>query len=101
TPAMYAAAVLLGVAGMALGDLVARTFRLPLPQRRAVSLETGIQNSPLAFAIIATSFEVALQAEMLKLPLLYALFVLIEASIVTAFYRRTAGDLASAAGASA
>jgi len=87
TPAMYAASVLLGVGGMVLGDLAARVFRLPVRQRRAVSLETGIQNSPLAFAIIATSFDGALEAEMLRLPLLYALFVLIEASIVTLFYR--------------
>lgn len=87
-PSMYAAAILLGVLGMLLGDLAARIARLPLPQRRAVSLETGIQNSPLAFAIIATSFSGPLQAEMLKLPMLYALFVLIEASLVTLYYRR-------------
>jgi BASS family bile acid:Na+ symporter len=96
TPAMYAAAILLGVGGMLLGDLVARGFRLATPQRRAVSLETGIQNSPLAFAIIATSFDGALEAEMLKLPLLYALFVLAEASLITALYRRNpAAPLAS------
>ncbi len=94
TPAMYAASMLLGVLGMLLGDLVSRLFRLPLAQRRAVSLETGIQNSPLAFAIIATSFSGALQSEMLKLPLLYALFVLLEASLVTAYYR-TRGAAAS------
>jgi len=87
TPAMYAASVLLGVGGMLLGDLVARLFRLPTRQRRAVSLETGIQNSPLAFAVIATSFDGALEAEMLKLPLLYALFVLAEASLITLVYR--------------
>jgi BASS family bile acid:Na+ symporter len=84
---MYAASMLLGVLGMALGDVAARVCRLPVAQRRAVSLETGIQNSPLAFAIIATSFTGPLQAEMLKLPLLYALFVLIEAAIVTTYYR--------------
>lgn len=87
TGPMYAASILLGVLGMLLGDLAARAFRLPVAQRRAVSLETGIQNSPLAFAIIATSFSGPLQAEMLKLPLLYALFVLIEASLVTTYYR--------------
>lgn len=87
TPGMYAAAILLGVLGMVLGDLAARAAKLPRPQRQAVSFETGIQNSPLAFAIIATSFSGALQTEMLKLPMLYALFVLIEASLVTLYYR--------------
>ncbi|HEY6882305.1 MAG TPA: bile acid:sodium symporter [Polyangiales bacterium] len=83
----YAAAIALGLLGMILGDLAARVARLPLPQRRAVSFETGIQNSPLAFAVIATSFHGPLQAKMLELPMLYALFVLIEASLVTLFYR--------------
>jgi sodium/bile acid cotransporter 2 len=83
----YAAAILLGLLGMVLGDLAARLARLPQPQRRAVSFETGIQNSPLAFAVIATSFSGPLQAKMLELPMLYALFVLIEASLVTLFYR--------------
>jgi solute carrier family 10 (sodium/bile acid cotransporter), member 2 len=87
TPAMYAASILLGVLGMVLGDLAARVAGLAKPQRRAVSLETGIQNSPLAFAIIAVSFRGELQTEMLKLPMLYALFVLIEASLVTLWYR--------------
>jgi len=88
SPAMYAASMLLGVLGMLLGDLAARVAGLAKPQRRAVSLETGIQNSPLAFAIIATSFSGALQSEMLKLPMLYALFVLLEASLVTLYYRQ-------------
>jgi len=88
TPAMYAASILLGVLGMVLGDLAARVAQLARPQRQAVSLETGIQNSPLAFAIIATSFTGELQNEMLKLPMLYALFVLIEASLVTLYWRR-------------
>jgi len=87
TPGMYAASILLGVLGMVLGDLAARVAGLPRPQRQAVSFETGIQNSPLAFAVIATSFSGALQTEMLKLPMLYALFVLIEASLVTLYYR--------------
>ncbi|MFT3928420.1 MAG: hypothetical protein QM778_38180 [Myxococcales bacterium] len=101
TPSMYAASILLGVGGMLLGDLAARLFRLPTPQRRAVSLETGIQNSPLAFAIIATSFDGALEAEMLRLPLLYALFVLLEASLITLVYRsRPAGSAAASSGGS-
>lgn len=90
----YAAAIALGLLGMVLGDLAARVARLPVPQRRAVSFETGIQNSPLAFAVIATSFQGPLQAKMLELPMLYALFVLIEASLVTLFYRSRLPSLA-------
>ncbi|HEX5660350.1 MAG TPA: bile acid:sodium symporter [Polyangiales bacterium] len=91
---MYAAAILLGSLGMLLGDLAARVAKLAEPQRRAVSFETGIQNSPLAFAVIATSFSGPLQAKMLELPMLYALFVLLEASLVTLLLRsRTPSEL--------
>jgi BASS family bile acid:Na+ symporter len=83
----YVAAILLGVGGLVLGDLAARGARLSRPQRRAVSLETGIQNSPLCFAILVTSFPVAMQAKLLELPLLYALFVLLEATVLTLAYR--------------
>jgi bile acid transporter len=86
-PTMYAAAILLGVCGLVFGDLAARWARLPVPQRRAVSFETGIQNSPLCFAILVTSFPAALQEKLLELPLLYALFVLLEATVLTLAYR--------------
>jgi bile acid transporter len=87
SPAMYAAAFLLGAMGMLLGDLAARAARLPVPQRRTVSFETGIQNSPLCFAILVMAFPGIEQLELLKLPLLYALFILIEATLVTLAYR--------------
>jgi bile acid transporter len=84
----YLAAALLGCAGMIFGSLVARWCNLPVAQRRTVSFETGIQNSPLCFAILLLAFPNAPQLELLALPLLYALFVLIEATIVTMIYRR-------------
>lgn len=80
-------AALLGAIGMLLGYLVARWAGLPGPQRRTVSFETGVQNSPLCFAILLTAFPDASQFELLELPLLYALFILIEASLVTVLYR--------------
>lgn len=89
-PNMYAAAILLGSAGMLFGQLVSRVFGLAAAQRRTVSFETGIQNSPLCFALLVTAFPRMSQLELLELPLLYALFVLIEASVLTVFYR--AGD---------
>ncbi len=86
----YAAAVLLGIAGMLLGYGVSALLGLGGPQRRAVALETGIQNSPLAFAIIIAAFAGEEQAQMLWLPMLYALFVLLSASAVTLWFRRSA-----------
>jgi predicted Na+-dependent transporter len=52
-----------------------------------VAFETGVQNSPLCFALLVTAFSGESQLGLLKLPLLYALFVLISASIVTGLYR--------------
>lgn len=83
----YVAAITLGLLGMGLGYLGASAARLAEPQRRAVSLETGIQNSPLAIAIIVATFPESQQDQMLWLPLLYALCVLISASMVSAVFR--------------
>jgi len=86
----YVAAAVLGIAGMLLGYGAARAVGLSPPGRRAVALETGIQNSPLAFAIILATFPPEAQDRMLWLPMLYALFVLISASIATLLFRRDA-----------
>jgi bile acid transporter len=86
----YVCAVGLGVLGMVLGYAAAVALRLPTPACRAISLETGIQNSPLAIGIITVSFPAAVQDELLLLPLLYALFVLVSAALVTAVFRASA-----------
>jgi bile acid transporter len=84
---MFAAAIGLGVLGFGLGHLGAAVAGLTTPQRRAVAFETGIQNSPLALGILLLSFPDQ-QERMLWLPLLYALFVLVSATLLTAVYRR-------------
>ena len=61
-------------------------------QRRAVALETGIVKSPLAFAIILAAFPESEQVRLLWLPMLYALFVLMSASVATVVFRRSADD---------
>ena len=83
----YAAAILLGVIGMILGYGAAAALRLSVSQRRAISLETGIQNTPLAFAIIVATLPESATDETLRLPLLYALFILITASLATLLFR--------------
>jgi BASS family bile acid:Na+ symporter len=86
--AMYTAAIALGIMGMGLGYLAARAAGLVASSRRAVAFETGIQNSPLALAIIVASFSDAQQFEVMWLPLLYALFVLLSATVITFVLRR-------------
>ena len=88
----YVAAIALGLLGMMLGWGVSRALGMPASQQRAVALETGIQNSPLAFAIILAAFPESEQAQVLWLPMLYALFVLLSASIVTLVLRRKTSE---------
>jgi bile acid transporter len=91
TLTMFAAAFGLGAFGFGLGWLGARAAGLAAPQRRAVAFETGIQNSPLALGILIASFPAAQQPRMLWLPLLYALLVLISASLLTLGFRASGG----------
>jgi BASS family bile acid:Na+ symporter len=84
---MVGAAFGLGGCGFGLGYLGAALAGLPVAQRRAVSFETGIQNSPLAIGIIVATFPEASHEQMLWLPLLYALLVLFSASVLTLVWR--------------
>lgn len=82
------ACALVASGGMALGYLVARLAGLLPAQRQAVSLETGVQNTPLAIAVILAAFPEADQDALLKLPFLYAMTALFIGSGVTFAYRR-------------
>lgn len=87
---IYVAGIGLGLVGIILGYLSAALFRLPEASRRAVAFETGIQNSPLALGIIIATFPAERHAEMMWIPLLYALFVIATASLITLVLRRRA-----------
>jgi len=90
--AIYIAGIGLGVLGIGLGYLSAGLVRLPEPSRRAVAFETGIQNSPLALGIIIATFPEDKHPEMLWIPLLYALFVIASATLITLVLRRRTTD---------
>jgi BASS family bile acid:Na+ symporter len=87
-PREYAAALLLGTAGLAFGYLAATLAGLPAAKRRTVAFETGVQNAPLCFAIIALSFDGDVEARMLRVPLLYALFAIVQGGALTLLFRR-------------
>lgn len=84
----YAAALLLGVVGMVLGYGGGTLLGLEMPKRVAVSLETGIQNTPLAFAVIIATLPDDEIDKTLELPILYALFILISASAASMIFRK-------------
>jgi len=88
TPATYVAAIGLGVFGIAIGYAFARALKLHPRNARTVALETGIQNGPLAIAIIAFTFSGDEAQSYMAVPALYSLFIVIVSTLVTLVFRR-------------
>jgi BASS family bile acid:Na+ symporter len=86
--ATYAAAIGLGVLGIAIGYAFARALRLHPRNARTVALETGIQNGPLAVAIIAFTWPADEAQAVMAVPVLYSLFIVIVSTAVTLVFRR-------------
>jgi bile acid transporter len=87
-----AAAVLLSVAGFVAGRAVAAAVGLGPVAARTVSLETGIQNTPLTITVIGLSFPAGpVQEAMLLACALYAIAVVMTASAAVLWFRRAGG----------
>jgi BASS family bile acid:Na+ symporter len=68
---------------------IARLIRLHPMNARTVGLETGIQNGPLAIAVvIAVYMDTGFVDEILLIPALYSLFIVIVSTLVTFWFRR-------------
>jgi len=87
TGQMLGSCLAVAASGMLLGYLAARFGGLPSSQRRAVAFETGIQNTPVVIAVVLASFPGPLQQRVLHMPLVYAMFVLLLALVVTVALR--------------
>ncbi len=85
---VYAAVILIGLIGFTFGYIFSRVLRLNPQKARTVSLETGIQNGPLAALIVIMTFADETQQLILLIPVMYSLFIVINSTIVTVFYRR-------------
>jgi BASS family bile acid:Na+ symporter len=85
---VYAAALGLGLVGIALGYALARLLRQDPVRSRTIALETGIQNGPLAVLIVLLTFEGQMEQDALLIPVLYALFIVLTSSAVTLWFRR-------------
>ncbi|WP_224815701.1 bile acid:sodium symporter family protein [Hasllibacter sp. MH4015] len=88
TPATYVAAIGLGLFGITIGYTFARVLRLHPRNARTVALETGIQNGPLAIAIVAFTFSGDQAQSYMAVPALYSLFIVIVSTLVTLVFRR-------------
>lgn len=88
TWATYAASSALGLVGIFIGYNFARALKLHPRNARTVALETGIQNGPLAVAIIAFTFSGTEAQSYMAVPVLYSLFIVIVSTCVTFYFRR-------------
>ena len=85
----YAVAIGLGVVGIFTAYAIARLIRVHPMNARTIGLETGIQNGPLAIAvIIAIYLDTDHVDEILLVPALYSLFIVIVSTLVTFWFRR-------------
>jgi bile acid transporter len=85
----YVVAIGLGLFGIFIAYLIAKAIKLHPMNARTIALETGIQNGPLAIAIVLLTFggnpDIGL---ILIVPALYSLFIVIVATFVTFWFRR-------------
>jgi len=72
---VFFASVALGLIGMLLGYGLSRLLKQDSNCSRTISLETGIQNGPLAVLIITLTFTGEMQQQVLLIPVLYSLFL--------------------------
>jgi BASS family bile acid:Na+ symporter len=86
--ATYFGAITLGLFGFALGYGFSVLLRLHPRNARTVALETGIQNGPLAIAVIAFTFPMDEQQAIMAVPALYSLFIVMTSAMVTLWFRR-------------
>ena len=87
-PATFVAATVLGIAGIAIGYGIALALRTGGRDARTIGIETGLQNGPLAFAIIAITFTGPDQQSYMAVPALYSVFIVVIASVVALYFRR-------------
>ncbi len=85
---IYAASICLGLFGFVLGLFFAKLLKQSNRRAMTISLETGIQNGPLAIAIVLFSFPKEMQDSIMLIPVLYSLFIVISSAMLTVFYRK-------------
>jgi BASS family bile acid:Na+ symporter len=88
---VFLGAIGLGLFGFLFGYLFSKMLKLHPRNARTIALETGIQNGPLAIAIVAFTFVGPLQGiqqAVMAVPALYSLFIVISSTILTIWFRR-------------
>lgn len=85
----YVVAIGLGLFGIAIAFTIAKLLKLHPMNVRTIALETGIQNGPLALAIVLLTFGGTPNVGLILIvPALYSLFIVLVSTAVTFWFRR-------------
>lgn len=85
----YVVAIGLGAVGMTAAYLMSKALRLHPANARTIALEAGINNGPLAIAVIvAVYIDNPGLDQILLVPALYSLFIVLLSTVVTLIFRR-------------
>jgi BASS family bile acid:Na+ symporter len=85
----YTVAIGMGLVGITVAFWIAKALRLHPANVRTIALETGIQNGPLAIAVIvAVYIDSPGLDQILLVPALYSLFIVLISTAVTLVFRR-------------
>ena len=85
----YVVSIGLGLVGITVAFWIAKAIRLHPANVRTIALETGIQNGPLAIAVIvAVYIDSPGLDKILLVPALYSLFIVLISTAVTFVFRR-------------
>jgi bile acid:Na+ symporter, BASS family len=87
---VFIGAIGLGVLGFLFGYIFSMLLKLHPRNARTIALETGIQNGPLAIAIVALTFSGPQQQPIMAVPALYSLFIVISSTAITLWWRNKA-----------
>lgn len=85
----YVVAIGLGAVGMVAAYFMSKLLRLHPANARTIALEAGINNGPLAIAVIvAVYIDSPGLDQILLVPALYSLFIVLLSTVVTLIFRR-------------
>lgn len=85
----YAVAIGMGLVGITVAYYFAKLIRLHPMNARTIALETGINNGPLAIAVIVAVYIDNPGVDLILLvPALYSLFIVLISAMVTLVFRR-------------
>lgn len=87
--ATYACVIGLGLLGFFFGYVFSKMLKIHTINAQTIAMEIGIQNGPLAIAVVTFAFisQPQLQESVMAVPALYSLFIVITATIMTLWFR--------------